>query len=65
MSAIDFRMAFSKGYDEGQKTILRSLRYILDDAPTPGYSALTNYYKHSIEIILEVYGYGKEKKEEN
>lgn len=64
MSANDFRMAFNKGYDEGQKSILRALRYTLDDAPNPGYSALTNYYKHSIEIILEVYGHGKEEKEE-
>lgn len=57
----DVREIYSKGYDDGQRSVLRSLRDILEDAPQPEYSGLAKYYKHSIEILLEVYSYGKEK----
>lgn len=62
---LDVREIYSKGYDDGQRAIVRALRDIIDDAPQPGYSGLTRYYKHSIEILLEVYSHGKEEKEEN
>lgn len=59
----DLREAYGKGYDDGARAVLRMLNTILDDSPTSGYSELTNYYKHGIEIILEAYNYGKEEKE--
>ena len=59
----DLQEAFSKGYDAGQRNVLNMVNYILDDAPQSGYSGLSDYYKISMEILLEVFGYGKEEKE--
>lgn len=61
----DLQEAYGKGYYEGERSVLRMLKSVLDDAPKSGYTGSTKYYKHSIEIILEVFEYGKEEKEEN
>lgn len=57
----DVQEAYSKGYEDGQKAVLRLVKHIVDDAPKSGYS--TSYYKISLKMLLEVYDYGKEKKD--
>lgn len=59
----DIQETYSKGYEDGQNAVLRLVKHILDDAPKSGYNGSVSYYKISIKMLLEVYEYGKEKKD--
>lgn len=60
--ANDSVKAYGEGRRDGEKAVLRMLQMILEDGRT---NKSPTYYKASIELVLEVYNYGKEEKEEN
>ena len=59
----DLQESYSKGYEDGQNAVLRLVKHIIDDAPKSGYNGSVSYYKISLNMLLGVYNYGKEKKE--
>lgn len=60
----DTRDAYNKGRMDGEKSVLRMLQIVLDGADQSGWG-LSAYYTSSLNLVLELYGYGKEEKEEN
>lgn len=62
ISTCDAVKAYSDGRRDGEKAVLRMLHMILVDDQ---YNKSITYYKASIELILELYGYGKEEEKEN
>lgn len=57
---IDAATAYDKGIKDGENALLKLLKMILDDAQ---FNHSPTYYKASLELVLELYGYGKEKEE--
>ena len=60
----DIRDAYNKGRMDGEKSVLRMLQIVLDNADQSGWG-LSAYYTSSLNLIMELYGYGKEEEKEN
>lgn len=60
ISTCDAVKAYSDGRRDGEKAVLRMLHMILVDGQ---HNKSITYYKASIELVLEIFGYGKEEKE--
>ena len=56
---------YDKGRSDGEQAVLRLIQIVLDNADQAGWG-LAAYYTSSLNLILELYGYGtkKETKEE-
>ena len=56
----DLVKAYSKGRSEGEQAVLRLIKIVLDNADQAGWG-LSAYYTSSLNLIMELYGYGTEK----
>ena len=53
---------YERGRKEGEQAVLRMIQLVLDNAGKSGYQHSPSYYRVSLEFIMELYGYGTEKK---
>ena len=51
---------YDKGRQDGEQAVLRLIKIVLDNADQAGWG-MTAYYISSLNLILELYGYGTEK----
>ncbi len=58
----DIQEAYTKGRMDGEKSVLRMIQMVLDNADQAGWG-ISAYYNSSLNLILELYDYGKEKKD--
>ena len=52
---------YERGRSEGEQAVLHMIKLVLNNAGKSGYQHSPSYYRVSLEIILELYGYGTEK----
>lgn len=53
---------YDDGHRDGEKAVLRLLQMILDEG-NKSHNYTHMYYKASLELVLELFNYGKEEKE--
>ena len=51
---------YERGRSEGEQEVLRLIKIVLDNVDQAGWG-LSAYYTSSLNLILELYGYGTEK----
>lgn len=51
---------YERGRSDGEQAVLRLIKIVLDNADQAGWG-LSAYYTSSLNLILELYGYGTEK----
>lgn len=60
MNVNKYSEIYQQGYEDGTKSVLRLVNMILKDASS---ASSPSYFRRSLETLLEVYNYGKEKEE--
>lgn len=62
---MDYVRAYGRGRKDGEKAVLGMISMILDESRSGKWLDMDKYFRCSLETVLEVYNYGKEKEVNN
>ena len=65
VSNMDYVRIYGQGRKDGEKAVLGMIEMVLNEGKAGKWADLATYYKASLETLLEVYNYGKEKEKQH